>query len=317
MLTYPDPNKPYILYTDASDECIGACLTQIYDNVDGKLSTTPCEKPRHYLSHKLTKSPINWPVIEKEAFAIFYALQKLDQYLHDSEFVIRTDHKPLKNFMNSTIENKKIQYWTTNIRGYNCKIEYIEGKKNVCADMLSHLTHTGIDYNDSTLSGPDITDKTFEINFINSSTIDPKNFAQYEEIAHDKHCSKEELTVPSFDITIEQCKDKELMKIKETLQNGQASQAIKSKYIILHNVLYYLSKADTDPVKRLYIPEQLKQSVILEYHDYNGHLGIDKTYDAIKGKYYWPCMCKELYKYVNSCVICQSRNLKKVKPPLE
>ena len=137
VLTYPDPNKPYILY---SDECIGACLTQIYDNVDGRLSTTPCEKPIYYLSHKFTKSQINWPVIEKEAFAIFYALQKLDQYLHDSEFVIRTDHKPLKNLMNSTIENKMIQYWTTNIRGYNCKTEYTEGKKNVCADMLSHLT---------------------------------------------------------------------------------------------------------------------------------------------------------------------------------
>ena len=317
VLTYPDPNKPYILYTDASDECIGACLTQICDNAGEKLSTIPCEKPIYYLSHKLTKSQVNWPVIEKEAFAIFYALQKLDQYLHDSEFVIRTDHKPLKNLMNSTIENKKIQYWTTNIRGYNCKIKYIEGKKNVCADMLSRLTHIDIDDNNETLSGPDITDKTFEINFINSSTNDPKNFAQYEEITPDKQCSKEELTVPNFDIIAEQCKDKELRKIKETLQNGQASQAINSKYMMLDNVLYYLSKADTDPVIRLYIPEQLKQSVILEYHDHNGYMGIDKTYDAIKGKYYWPCMYKELYKYVNSCVTCQTRNLKKVKPPLQ
>ena len=129
VLTYPDPNNPYILYTDASDECIGACLTQIHDNVDEKLSTTPCEKPNYYFSHKLTKSQINWLVIEKEVFAIFYALQKLDQYLHDSEFVIRTDHNPLKNLMNSTIENKKIQYWTTNVWGYNCKTEYTEGKR--------------------------------------------------------------------------------------------------------------------------------------------------------------------------------------------
>ena len=48
VLTYPDPNKPYILYTDASDECIGACLTQICDNADEKLSTIPCEKPIYY-----------------------------------------------------------------------------------------------------------------------------------------------------------------------------------------------------------------------------------------------------------------------------
>ena len=51
-----------------------------------------------------------------------------------------------------------------------------------------------------------------------------------------------------------------------------------------------LTKADTDLVIRLYVPEQLRKSEILKYHDYSGHMGIDKTYDAIKGKYYWPCM---------------------------
>ena len=28
MLAYPDTTKPYVLYTDASDLCICACLTQ-------------------------------------------------------------------------------------------------------------------------------------------------------------------------------------------------------------------------------------------------------------------------------------------------
>ena len=46
-----------------------------------------------FLSNKPTASQTNWFTIEKQAFAIFYALQKLDQYFHDSEFVIRTDHK--------------------------------------------------------------------------------------------------------------------------------------------------------------------------------------------------------------------------------
>ena len=50
-----------------------------------------------------TKSQINLPTIQKEAFAIFYALHTLDQYLHDSEFVIRTDHKPFRNLVESVI----------------------------------------------------------------------------------------------------------------------------------------------------------------------------------------------------------------------
>ena len=39
----------------------------------------PNEKAIHYMSHKLTASQTNWSTIEKEAFAVFYALQKLDQ----------------------------------------------------------------------------------------------------------------------------------------------------------------------------------------------------------------------------------------------
>ena len=83
VLAYPDTSKPYILYTDASVDCIGARLCQHHG--EG-------EKPIYYLSHKLTSSQTKWPTIEKEAFAIFYALEKLDQYLHDADFIIRTDH---------------------------------------------------------------------------------------------------------------------------------------------------------------------------------------------------------------------------------
>ena len=74
--------------------------------------------------------------------------------------------------MDSLLQSKKIQHWTTNIHGYNCKIENIEGKKNVCADMLSHLPHRPSDGNDDNeLSCPDITAKTFEVSMINSSNI--------------------------------------------------------------------------------------------------------------------------------------------------
>ena len=46
LLAYPDTNKPYVLYTDASNNCIGACLTQKTDDEE--------EKPIYFLSHKLS-----------------------------------------------------------------------------------------------------------------------------------------------------------------------------------------------------------------------------------------------------------------------
>ena len=44
-------------------------------------------------------------------------------------------------------------------------------------------------------------------------------------------------------------------------------------------------------------------------------MGIDRTHDEIKTKNYWPNMYKDLYGYVALYVICQTRNLRKVKPP--
>ena len=61
------------------------------------------------------------------------------------------------------------------------KTEYTEGKKNVCADMLSCLPCRPSDSNDDNeLSGPDTTDKTFEVSMIKSSNVNPQAFAQYD-----------------------------------------------------------------------------------------------------------------------------------------
>lgn len=87
LLGYPDTGKPYVLYTDASDKAIGACLVQELEHNDQIGPGVKNEKPIYFLSHKST--------VEKEAFAIHYAIQKLDHYLHNATFVIKTDHRPL------------------------------------------------------------------------------------------------------------------------------------------------------------------------------------------------------------------------------
>ena len=86
ILAYPDPSREYIglLYTDASDQCVGALLAQESD--DG-------EKVIHYLSYKLSDSQKKWPTIQKEGFTIVYELEKLNHYLQGAKLVIRTDHK--------------------------------------------------------------------------------------------------------------------------------------------------------------------------------------------------------------------------------
>ena len=61
VLGYPDPNKMYFLYTDASQDCIGACLTQPGDDDN---STDPCVRNEKPISHKLSNTQTRWSTIE-------------------------------------------------------------------------------------------------------------------------------------------------------------------------------------------------------------------------------------------------------------
>ena len=81
--------------------------------------------------------------------------------------------------------------------------------------------------------------------------------------------------------------------------------------------MYYLSNVNDDPCLRLFIPKHLRIFVVKQYHDQNGHMGVQKTFDSIHQKYYWPNLFKEINKYVNKCTICQTRSLHKIRQPLQ
>ena len=115
----------------------------------------------------------------------------------------------------------------------------------------------------------------------------------------------------------EQEKDETLLKIKNSLKNDTLSPSVAKKFIVLDNILYYISKTDTDPILRLYIPEHLKDKIMVEYHSTLGHLGMDKTHDAIHSKYYWPNLFKDASSVVNKCITCQLRSSQKTKPPVQ
>ena len=52
----------------------------------------------------------------------------------------------------------------------------------------------------------------------------------------------------------------------------------------MDDIVYYLSNRDDDPLIRLCIPEHLRQSIIVEFHDQLGHQGMDNVYDKFSTK---------------------------------
>ena len=118
--------------------------------------------------------------MKKEAFAILYAVQKLDYYLSGAVFTIKTDHQPLKYLLEAELTNKKIQQWALKLSGYNCKIEYLAGRDNTCADLLSRIPKQL--ETESIKLGPGMDDKAFQINVINSHRLEDQGVGESETI---------------------------------------------------------------------------------------------------------------------------------------
>ena len=84
ILHYPNPEKKYIVYTDASDYACGVQLSQEHNGT---------EFPVAFLSHMFTETQQKWSTTEQEAYAIYYAITKWNYYLQCTDIIVRNDHK--------------------------------------------------------------------------------------------------------------------------------------------------------------------------------------------------------------------------------
>ena len=211
------------MYTDASDNCVGACLTQPCDE-SNHIPNVVNEKAIYYLSHKLSDTQTRWSTIDKEAFAIKWALEKLHHYLHNAKFVIKTHHKPLKYILNSPLNNKKIQMWSMSIMGYNCTIEYITGRENTCADLLSRAPQNTGDTNTENKYDIDDfgdNDNMYQVSALNSNRFEPSKFASTKVDDPDlPNPNVKDYTVRELDMVAEQAKDDTIQKLKTKLETG-------------------------------------------------------------------------------------------------
>ncbi|XP_052490813.1 uncharacterized protein LOC128043050 [Gossypium raimondii] len=124
VLSLPNFAKTFELECDASGVGIGAVLTQ-----DGK--------PIAYFSEKLNGPTLNYPVYDKEMYALIRALETWQHYLWPKEFVIHTDHEALKHLKGQHKLNKRHAKWVEFLESFPYVIRYKKGKENIVVDALS------------------------------------------------------------------------------------------------------------------------------------------------------------------------------------
>ena len=138
ILVYPDPNKPYVLFTDVSKYAWSCILTQEYTHIiEGK--EKKILHPITYMSGLFWGSQVNWACLTKEAYATYMSVRKLAYYLEDADITLRSDHLPLKRFLSKNTLNSKVNNWAVEISPFRITFEYIKGIKNTLANTMSRL----------------------------------------------------------------------------------------------------------------------------------------------------------------------------------
>ena len=130
ILRYPDPQASYTLYIDASKYAYAGILTQHSNGTD---------HPITYVSRLFRGSQLNWATLKKEAYAIYMSVKKLSFYIDTAKITVKSDHLPLKKFLEKNTLNSKVNNWTVELESQNITFEYIPGIRNTLADMLSRL----------------------------------------------------------------------------------------------------------------------------------------------------------------------------------
>ena len=122
MLTLPNFAKPFVLETDASGTGIGAVLSQ--DN-----------HPIAYFSKKISMRMQKQSAYAREMYVITEAVSKFRHYLLGHKFIIKTDHKSLKEMQGQVIQTPEQQAWLPKLLGFDFIFYRLQDIKGVSHDF--------------------------------------------------------------------------------------------------------------------------------------------------------------------------------------
>jgi len=131
VLTTVTPGQPFLLYTDASGIAVGCCLAQ--HNADSE------EHPIAYASQKLSPTQCNWSTVEREAYAVVWALTRFRDMVWGSPVTVYSDHNPLRYLTESMSTSAKLTRWALALQEYQVTLKYTKGVSNSVADTLSRM----------------------------------------------------------------------------------------------------------------------------------------------------------------------------------
>lgn len=291
ILTFPQPDKPFILDTDASKEGLGAVLSQ---DIDGQ------EPVIAYFSKSLSKAERNYCVTRKELLAIVKAVEHFHPYLYGRKFVLRTDHASLSWLLNFKNPEGQVARWIQRLQEYDMEIRHRKGSSHGNADALSR--------------------RPCAENCKHCSKIEARCEPVIRQVSSTHQWTEES-------IRDSQVEDPEIRPIISFMESGDPkptwqdiapfSPTTKRYWNLwdsleLRNGVLYRRWEDADGKSsrlQLLLPKSRVKEVLQELHSSatGGHFGVTKTLQKVRERFYWAGSRSDVEKWCRACDSCGAR----------
>lgn len=126
VLAFPNFTEPFEISTDASNEALGAVLSQN-------------DKPIAFASKTLNQTESKYSTIEKELLGVVWGVKRFRCYVYGQQFTVYTDHKPLLGIHKMKDPSSRLLRLYLKLSEYTITIEHKPGRHNIIADSLSRL----------------------------------------------------------------------------------------------------------------------------------------------------------------------------------
>lgn len=292
VLTIPNFQRPFYLYTDASLYGAGSTLLQCND-VGDKL-------PVAFYSKKFTEAERNMSIYEKEALSVVLSIKKFYMFLELQPFYLITDNHALSWVLGHFKKLGKISRWTEQILALPFKVLHVKSKENPVADALSRMH---------------IDNEKIEVIEVDSdprimSVIKNKNSKKFSCVSK-KHVKTSinvitDVPLAFVQISDHQKSDPECAEIIQSIKN----KTNKENFYIKNNVLMYRKSAQSKG--KIYVPNSLIDLIFTYYHctSFGGHPGQNRTVSRVIEYFIRPNLIQEIRNRVKKCQVCL-----KSKPP--
>jgi len=271
-----------------------------------------CLRVIAYASRSLSESERRYPAHKLEFLALKWAVtDKFAGYLRGARFTVKTDNNPLTYVMKSAKLDACGQRWAAALCDYDFDIFYKPAAGMKDADALSRIAgESWKKMMSSTIHA--LCQGQVVPDLVSSCGGSPPIDGCMSSVISGYWNLDEWL--------MEQNQDQDIQEVISVL-NGTSIDVTSPYAVTMMKQRRKLSLDDNGLLQRhvqldgiettqVVVPRNLQQDVLHHLHDKMGHLGVDRTLELVRERFYFPKMETFVSEYVKGCPSCVRRKSK-------